>query len=95
MHICVFFNTCQRQGQEKADACGVCALQVFYRERAVLMYTPLAFGFATLLAELPYIFAQTTVFVPIVSAAAHWCLIEHACSVHACMPSYQLVCRFP
>ncbi|WIA20601.1 hypothetical protein OEZ85_004985 [Tetradesmus obliquus] len=39
---------------------------VFYRERAVLMYTPLAFGFATLLAELPYIFAQTTVFVPMV-----------------------------
>jgi hypothetical protein len=42
-------------------------LQVFYRERAVLMYKPLAFGFATLLAEVPYIFAQTTIFVPIVS----------------------------
>jgi hypothetical protein len=48
-----------------------CVLQVFYRERAVLMYTPLAFGFATLLAELPYIFAQTTIFVPIVSAATY------------------------
>jgi hypothetical protein len=44
---------------------------VFYRERAVLMYTPLAFGFATLLAELPYIFAQTTIFVPIVSATKY------------------------
>lgn len=39
---------------------------VFYRERAVMMYRPLAFGVATLLAEIPYVVAQTTVFVPIV-----------------------------
>ncbi len=40
--------------------------QVFYRERAALMYTPLATGLATLLAELPYVLAQATFFVPIV-----------------------------
>lgn len=42
-------------------------LQVFYRERAVMMYKPLAFAFATLLSEIPYVLAQTTLFVPIVS----------------------------
>jgi hypothetical protein len=60
-------------------------LQVFYRERAVLMYKPLAFGFATLLAEVPYILAQTTIFVPIVSHSytrrhLHKLLVVHAAS---------------
>jgi hypothetical protein len=51
------------------DTCDFCTpLQVFYRERVVLMYTPLAFAVATLLAKLPYILAHTSLFVPIVSS---------------------------
>jgi hypothetical protein len=57
-------------------------LQVFYRECAVLMYKPLAFGFATLLAEVPYIFAQTTIFVPIVShsSSGYECRLQVFCA---------------
>lgn len=41
-------------------------MQVFYRERAALMYDPLVTGLSTVLVELPYIVAQTVLFSPIV-----------------------------
>lgn len=69
---------------------------MFYRERAVMMYRPLAFGVATLLAEIPYVVAQTTVFVPIVSGDIHLVTAQHhvlyleghkyvcaACAIHS------------
>ena len=41
-------------------------LQVFYREQAALMYDPYISATSTIISELPYILAQTSIFVPIV-----------------------------
>jgi ABC-type multidrug transport system permease subunit len=41
-------------------------VQVFYRERASLMYDPLATGLSVLISELPYLGTQSVIFTIIV-----------------------------